>query len=256
MSRLAVLLLVPFALTDPAASQEKKPKQGPPHTILYAVPLVARPGEKQKVVLRGKKLDAATGIAVEGPEEVKAKFLGARKVAVPGNYPAERVGDSEIEVELELPRDIEPGKVALRASGPGGASEPYTLLVRDGLPAVAEKEPNDGFEQAQVISIPCAVEATIKTERDVDVFRFEGKKGDKLRIEVQAARFGSPADLRLTVYDANRRAVDSAGDTAGNPDPVLEVTLPRDGTYYAGVIDANDLGGANFGYRLIVRPTK
>ena len=71
---------------------------------------------------------------------------------------------------------------------------------------------------------------------------------------MQAARFGSPVDALLMLYDANRRVVDSA--TAGNPDPALKVTLPRDGVYYVTVIDANDLGGANFGYRLVVRTQK
>src|SRR5206468_487094 len=101
-------------------------------------------------------------------------------------------------------------------------------------------------------AVPCAVEGTIKNERDVDVFKIEGKKGDKLRIEVQANRFGSPVDAMLTLHDANRRIVDSA-DTGTNPDPILVVTLPKDGTYFLSVIDAHDLGGANFGYRLIVK---
>ena len=50
--------------------------------------------------------------------------------------------------------------------------------------------------------------------------------------------------------------IDSANETAGMPDPILTVTLPRDGAYYLGVIDANDLGGSNFGYRLLVRKEK
>lgn len=255
MSRLAVLIL-PFALAAPhATTQDKKApaKQEPPHTILYAVPLVVKPGEKQKIVLRGKKLDTATGIKVDGPDTVKAKFLAAKKVTVPNNYPADRVGDSEAELELELPKDAEPGKVSLRVVGSGGESDGYAPLVRDDTPAVAEKEPNDGFDQAQPLKLPAAVEATIKGERDVDVFKFEGKKGDKVRVEVQAARFGSPVDALVVVYDAGRRVVASADDTDGTPDPILTVTLPADGAYHVTVIDAHDLGGANFGYRLVVK---
>jgi hypothetical protein len=157
-----------------------------------------------------------------------------------------------VEIELELPKAAKPGEVKLVAANAGGESEAYALLVRDALPAVAEKEENGGFDTAQKIALPCAVEGTIKGERDVDVFAFDGKKGDKVTIEVQAARFGSPVDGFLTVYDADRKAVGSA-DSA---DPVLTVTLPKDGTYFISLIDANDLGGANFGYRLVVTKGK
>jgi hypothetical protein len=60
----------------------------------------------------------------------------------------------------------------------------------------------------------------------------------------------------LTLYDADHRIVDSASDTAGIPDPVLNVTLAKDGVYFLGLIDANDQGGSSFCYRLVVRVLK
>jgi hypothetical protein len=253
MSRLLVLLVLPFALLPHTAAQQKKKDKGTDPKILYSVPLVARPGEKQKLALRGKNLDTVKEVKVEGVEDARVKVLGAKKVPVPNNYPGERVGDSEVEIELELPKGAKPGGVRLTAVRAGADSPAYTLLIRDDLPAVAEKEPNDGFDTAQPIPVPCAVEGTIKNDRDPDVFRFEGKKGDKMRFEVQAARFGSPVDALISLYDANRRLIEQADDTAGSPDPVLVVTLPRDGTYFLSVIDAHDLGGPNFGYRLVVK---
>jgi hypothetical protein len=246
MPRLVALLAAALALVPSAPSQDKKPpeKKDAPK-VLYAVPLVARPGEKQKLALRGRNLAAVKEVAVAGADGATAKVLAARAVPVPNNSSADRVGDSEVEVELELPKDAKPGAVTLNG---------YTLLVRDGTPAVAEKEPNDGFDQAQAVRAPCAVEGSIKGERDPDVYRFDGRKGDKVRVEVQAARWGSPADPRVTVYDAGRRAVDSADDTDGTRDPVLVVTLPADGAYFVAVTDASDQGGASFGYRLVVRP--
>ena len=73
---------------------------------------------------------------------------------------------------------------------------------------------------------------------------------------MQAARFGSPVDVFLTLYDADRKIVASADDAGTSADPTLTVTLPRDGAYYLSLIDAHDLGGPNFGYRLVVRPEK
>jgi hypothetical protein len=256
MSRLLVLLILPFALLPHTAARQKKKDKGTDPKILYPVPLVARPGERQKLALRGKNLDAVKEVKVEGADGAAVKVLGAKKVPVPNNYPGERVGDSEVEIELDLPKSAKPGGVKLTAVRDGTDSPAYTLLIRDDLPAVAEKEPNDGFDSAQPIPVPCAVEGTIKTERDPDVFKIEGKKGDKVRFEVQAARFGSPVDALISLYDANRRLVDQADDTAGSPDPVLVVTLPRDGAYFLSVIDAHDLGGPNFGYRLVVAREK
>lgn len=253
MRHLTILALA-LALSPVAAAQRKKQSDnsaGP--RVLYSVPLVARPGERQKLVLRGRNLAGVKGVKVIGADGAKVKVFGAKGVPVPNNYPAERVGDAEVEVELELPKDAKPGAVKLVAAGDKGESEPYTLLLRDALPAVAEKEENGGFENAQKVATPCAVEGTIKGERDVDVFAFAGKKGDKVTVEVQAARFGSPLDGFSMLHDADRKLLASSDDAGGSADPALAVTLPADGTYYVSLIDAHDLGGANFGYRLVLK---
>ncbi len=247
------LLAVAVFAAAPAPAQKKeleKKKDAP--RLLYATPLVVAPGAKQKLVLRGKHLDGVKEVTIAGADGAAAKLLAARKANVPNNYPAQRIGDSEVEVELELPKDAKPG-VALTAVGPGGSSTPYALLIPDALPVVAEKEPNDGYDAAQPIPVPCAVVGTIHQEKNPDVLRIQGKAGQKLRAEVQAARFGSPLDGLLTLVDADRRFVAAVDDANGTPDPVIAVTLPRDGVYYLSLLDAHDLGGPGFGYRLVVR---
>jgi hypothetical protein len=42
----------------------------------------------------------------------------------------------------------------------------------------------------------------------------------------------------------------------GSSDPVVTVALPRDGIYFVALIDAHDMGGANFGYRLLLKKEK
>ena len=252
--RLPGLLALALAFAAPLHSQDKK-KDSPPK-VLYAVPLVAKPGERQKVTLRGKNLAAVNEVTASGAEGAKVKVLGARAAAPPNNYPGERVGDSEVEIELDLPKGAKPGAVTLVAVGPGGRSSEYVLSLRDELATVAEKEDNGGFDTAQAVAPPCAVEGTIKGERDVDVFTFDGKKGETVRVAVHAARFGSPLDGFLTVYAADRKVVGSSDDAGGSSDPSLVLTLPRDGTYYVSLIDAHDLGGPNFGYRLTLTKAK
>lgn len=243
MIRIALIILISFSV------QKKEPeKKKDQPKILYSVPLAITPGEKQKVALRGKFLDAVKDVKVTGADGAKVKVLGGKKTPAGNNQPGERLGETELEIELELPKDAKQG-VALIA----GDSAPYVLMLPDAAPAVKEKEPNDGFDAAQAIPFPAAVDASIKGERDADVFKFEGKKGTKVRIEIQAAKFGSPVDAFLSLYDPDRKPLAAVDDVDGSPDPVITMTLPRDGAYFITVIDAHDLGGPQFGYRLILK---
>src|SRR5207248_3062409 len=94
--------------------------------------------------------------------------------------------------------------------------------------------------------------APLGRDRDVDVFRFAGKAGEVVHVEVRAARLGSPVDGLLTLYDADRRVLALCDDADGSLDPVLSVTLPKDGAYFVSLIDAHDVGGPMFPYRLTV----
>ncbi|MFO0825780.1 MAG: PPC domain-containing protein [Gemmataceae bacterium] len=260
MSRIAILLAVPFAFAlSPSASSQDQAcarEEGRAEGAVREEIAAAHRQTRREAEAHASGQEPRFREGSEG-EQVGRRREGEVPLGEGGraNYPAERIGDSEVQLELDLPKDAKPGEVKLTAIGPGGDSNAYVLLIRDAVPVIAEKEPNDGFEQAQPLTLPCAVEATIKNERDVDVFKIEGKKGDKLRIEVQAARFGSPVDAMCVLYSVGREAVASA-DTANAPDPVIVVTLPKDGPYFLSIQDANDLGGGNFGYRLLVQPEK
>jgi len=249
-----LLLLVCTAL--PIAAQDKKPAATAPPKPLFSLPLAVAPGFKGKLTLRGLKLDDVTEITSTEPN-AKLKLVGkGRKSAPPKDVPPEKAGDSEFDFELELPKDLPAATLPLVVVGPKGKSEPFLLTI-DSSPTTAEKEPNDGFAQAQELVVPTTVTAKIERERDVDVFRFAGKAGETVQIEVVAARLGSPADALVTVYDADKRILLTVDDTAGKPDPVLNLKLPRDGIYYVSVIEAHDLGGPIFAYHLhITRASK
>jgi hypothetical protein len=85
---------------------------------------------------------------------------------------------------------------------------------------------------------------------DVDVFRIAGKKGERWTIEVEAQRRGSVLDPILTLYDGAGHIVATADDSETSRDPVLKVTLPRDGTYLISLIDAHNAGGPTHPYLL------
>jgi hypothetical protein len=235
-------------LTAVVSAHDKKP----PPRLSIVLPLTVEPGKKTTLTLRGQNFDGVTEVRlVEGTATTKL-LKSPKRVDVPNNLPVERIGDWTAEVELDLPEDTPGGTITLVVVGPGGESNTVKVAVADETPRVTEMEPNEGFATAQTIPVPCVVEGAISRERDVDVFRFEGATGDALRLEVQAARLGSPLDAMLTVYDANGRIVAAADDTDGTPDPIITLTLPRAGVYFVTVIEANDLGGPAFAYRLVI----
>jgi hypothetical protein len=243
------LLSALLAAVAPVAGQPKDKPQGQPPRALYALQLAADPGKTTKLTLRGLRLDTATDVRVGEPKSSGKVICKGRKTPISNQLNADVVGDTEIDIEVTLPADVPGGVVPISLVGPGGEGKPFRLLVNDDTPRVKEKEPNGGFKQAMPVAVPVIVEASFKEPQDVDVYRFYGKAGDKLRIEIQARRFGSPAEPLLSLYDAGGHVV-ATGD---GPDPVLRVTLPKDGAYFVSVIEGFDQGGPMFVYRLAVR---
>jgi hypothetical protein len=252
-SKLLAVLAIPSIayFTDPIAAQKKDGKNPP--RVIVALPLAIELGKTTKLTLRGLRLDTVTGLQVQEPKS-SGRIIGkARKVPVPNQANPDQVGDSEIDIEISVGKETPGNVVPFVVIGPGGESTPHRLIVKDDAPIIVEKEPNDGFKQAQAIAIPCVVEGSIGQAQDVDVFRFEGKKGEKLVFEIQANRFGSPLDGMLTLFDADGRIVATADDSPDSLDPTLKATLQHSGAYFISLIDAHDQGGSIWLYRLAAR---
>jgi hypothetical protein len=201
-------------------------------------------GATTKITLRGQKLDKITAVRCRAP----AATVKLIKTGTTGDVP--RVGNTQAEIELTLPPDFTGATVNVIAINATGESKSHPLIVDKALPVV-EKEPNNGFAQAQSISVGQTVAGAIDRGFDVDVYRFEGKAGQRIIAEVIAARFGSPLDSILTLYTGDGQTVAANDDLDGTTtDSRLETTLPRDGPYYLVVVDANDRGGPAHVYRL------
>lgn len=254
------LFVCALTLGSIVQSQDKKPDNLP--QLLVATPLGVSIGQTSKVVVRGKRLDEVKEVRFNG-QTTAIKLLNKGKAGVPQKQEANRAGDSQIEIEVTLPADAKPGDGELLVVSDAGTSEVLKLLI-DAEPVIQEKEPNDGFGQSQLIEIGKAVEGTLHQGQNVDVYRFEGKAGDKLFCEVIAARRGSVLDSLLSLYDARQRLIATADDLPGSQvrttitgtedlsrrDSRLEITLPSSGVFYLALQDAHDLGGPAHPYRL------
>ena len=153
----------------------------------------------------------------------------------------------------------------------GKAPGVYPLSVRNGdlisntvpfavdaLPQCLEKEPNDSLATAQPVTLPVIVNGRVDRPGDWDVFRFEGRAGNRIVAEVSARRLDSPLDsvLRLTDAAGKQLAFNddhedrSDGLSTHHADSLIDFTLPADGTYYLHLGDAAHQGGPEYGYRL------
>ncbi len=149
---------------------------------------------------------------------------------------------------LTITTPKEPGLHLLPLPG----ANPVPFLVNT-LPPVMEKEGNDTPETAQVITLPCGLNGRIQVARDLDYFRFKGVKGQAIRFEVQARRFGtglvSTLDAFLEVLSLKGAALASNDDLTGK-DAGLVFTPKEDGEYLLRIRDLNSKGGPTAIYHI------
>lgn len=132
---------------------------------------------------------------------------------------------------------------------------PFAL---DTLPEIIEQEPNNDRSQAESIELPVIINGRIQQPGDWDVFRFEGRGGQKIVAEVTARRLNSPLDslLKLTDAQGNLLAINddyedpATGLNTHHADSYILVQLPADGTYFVHIGDTTHQGGDAYGYRL------
>ncbi len=254
---LLTLLLFTLPVVGQDKDKKKEEKKKEPPQIAMANPLAVAPGKKTKITLRGLKLDAATAVSLgEGEKKIKAEVKDKGGAKPPDKYDAAKVGDTRVEVEFTLPADAPPGTIKVIATNADGESKPYELQVIAADKLVEEKEPNDAFKSPQVIPPGATIAGGINGSNHVDVFAFTGKAGEKVTIEVLAARLGSALDASITLFDPTRNILTMSDDSPGSRDAVLTLALPSDGTFLIVLQDAQDRGDSTHPYLLRVLPAK
>lgn len=190
-------------------------------------------------------------------------------------------GGPEFFYRLSL-RTAEPG--AIPSVSPSVASVSSFSWPPVGLalePTAEETEPNDQLNNAQPISLPCDLSGRFATAADVDLFRFDAKKGEVWWVEVASERLGRPTDPSLIVQrvvgegetvtlqdvaefsdiaspvkvSTNHYAYDGPPYNAGSPDVLGKFEAPEDGQYLIRLVDL--FGGTRTDprnvYRMVVR---
>ena len=253
---LAFLLIAEVVAPVAAADDKKKPdppKPEPPR-LLLSVPGGVVTGVSYRVALRGLNLTNTLRLWIaETSAPVTLTWGKAVPAKVPDKADPKKIGDTQIDVQLQLPANWVGPTLSILASNAVGSSAPVSLRVASAGVWRAEKEPNGGFAAPQTLALPAAVPGTIDPAQDVDVYRIQGRAGQWLTVEIFGARQGSPLDAILTLYNERGSVLRAVDDGPAGRDPALKFRLPADGTYFLGVNDAHDTGGPLHVYWLEVR---
>lgn len=135
----------------------------------------------------------------------------------------------------------------VRAIGPLGVSNPRTFVVGD-QPESVEVEPNNTPAQANPLALNSVVNGET-TPTDLDHFAFDGRAGQRVRLELAAERLESRLDATLRLLDPAGREIAESRDVLG-VDPLLDLVLPADGRYVVKVHDVVYGGSPDHSYRL------
>ena len=190
-------------------------------------PLALRPGTTTEVTFTGKDVGDAKQLWTSFPAQVEA--LGAGR--------------------FRLRTDAAVGIGAVRLHGSNGVSN-LRLVALDDLPAIAASKTNQTRAAAQSVALGTAVDGRAN-ELGYDWFQVRLKTGQRLSVEVLAARLGSKLDPVLRLLAANGRELARNDDAPGwSGDSYLSLTAPETGDYFLELRDVNYGGGEAFFYHL------
>jgi len=218
-------------------------------------------GATLDVKLAGEGLNSVTGFVFSGEAGLSATVVA--EVAPPPTITVESSSKSigvvvsgekdrskSLRARITAAADAPLGAREVRALGPNGISAPLNITV-GAVPEIAEVEPNNTIEQAQVVTVPSAVAGVIQSSTEIDSFKFAAKKGDQFILEVMAQRTGSPLDSSLAILDAKGKELARDEDARGF-DSLVQFTAPEDGDYIAQLRDFQYRGGGDYKYRLFI----
>ncbi|MEO8426191.1 MAG: PPC domain-containing protein [Verrucomicrobiota bacterium] len=178
-------------------------------------------------------------------------FGGRRGENVPVELKGQNLGGST-KLTLHLDSSAPVGQQQIQANTPLGFSNPFLFEVSD-LPNIFETEPNNTTNQANLVTVPVAINGRLSGEKDVDIFKFKVNQDQRLICEVTARRFGSGLDALLTLSDATGKVLQQNDDAEGADSRIDFDQFKKDGEYFLTIKDLQDRSGDNFTYRLSIR---
>ncbi|MHB8865422.1 MAG: PPC domain-containing protein [Pirellulaceae bacterium] len=174
------------------------------------------------------------------------------------------VDAGQVDVKLAVAAECPLGLHAVRVRTATGISN-LQLLSVGALPELDEQEPNSEFTAPQAVPLGCTINGVVQNE-DVDYFLVTAQKGQRIAIELEGVRLGTPPgdgtffDPYVAILNAQRFELARCDDAALlQQDALCAIVAPEDGTYVIEVRESAYGGSDICRYRLHVgsfsRPT-
>jgi hypothetical protein len=221
---------------------------GLPVARLFSVfPAGAKQGTSVEVTIAGADLEGASKLHFSAPG-----ITAVQKTVPPG---LGETGPQGVpgQFTITVAADAKPGICEVRAIGKYGVSNPRSFVVGT-QNEIVETEPNDTPDKAMEVPLGTVVNGQSGGPTDQDFYKFTATRGQRVIVDCWAYRIDSRMDATLVLYDAAGKELDRNRDT-NRRDPLLDFTVPADGTYYVEVHDFLYAGSNEYFYRLSIGTT-
>jgi hypothetical protein len=188
--------------------------------LLLALHLEAAP-QITNLSVRGLQLGGTTTLVIDGRDLSPAPQLHL-PIASADVVVRDGASDQRIEAQIKLPKGASPGIYPLRVCSGKGVSSPVLVGV-DALP----QQPLT----AHIETLPAALHGRISGNQ-IKSSTFPGKKGQRIVLDVEAKRLGSPLEPVVRLYDPHGAQIAwSPPKSAVGGDARCEAVLKADGQY-------------------------
>ncbi len=191
-------------------------------------PAVCQRGGEMMVEGRGTNLEDATSILFEEPG-FQVEMLKAEK----GRFQA----------KIKVGPQVRTGEHLCRVVTASGVADVRVFLVTP-FPALPEVEDKAAPDKVQPVALGTTVYGQVQNE-DVDRYEVELKKGQRLSVEVVAARLQTQQinDTLLSIRKPDGTELVEVDDLAfSQQDPVVSILAPEDGKYVVSIKESTNSG--------------
>jgi hypothetical protein len=221
-------------------------------------PVAVQRGTKATVNVRSNfTLDGAYQVFFDQPG-IRMKYAETKPIDAP--LKGRGSAGTPFRFDVDVPADQEPRVYEFRVATRQAVSSVSHLRVTDFPVVLEDKQDNGKPDKAQKLKLPVALCGVCAPAEDVDCYRFSGKAGQELTLEVfgqrvtkaihdMVSRGGYLLDPILTLRNSHDQVIAMADSTFGG-DPVLHVKLPTDGEYTVEIRDTRYAGDPRYSYCL------
>lgn len=152
--------------------------------------------------------------------------------------------------------ELNPGIQVVQLPLAAGRSNPVLIYVDEHPVLVEQTIRTEVGAELQELTIPGGIAGQLEEVAEIDRYRFQAKKGDRLTFEVLARRLNSSLDSILTISDSNGKVLTENDDLRlwgkrTYQDSMIENwAVPADGEYVVAIRDVHLRGGVGYPYYL------